>query len=64
MDWMPNHFLTYRIEYVYRGASVPYFNGPGGITSPDGFVDTPTPGFRPDRSTDESRLILALLVRM
>lgn len=64
LDWMPNHFLTYRIEYVYRGASVPYFNGPGGITSPDGFIDTPTAGFRPDRVTDESRLILALLVRM
>ena len=64
LDWMPNQFLTYRIEYVYRGASVPYFNGPGGITSPSGYVDTPTAGFQPDRATSESRLILALLIRM
>lgn len=63
-DWMPNQFLTYRIEYVYRGASVPYFNGPGGITSADGFVDTALGGFRPDRVSDENRLILAFLIRM
>lgn len=63
-DWLPNQLLTYRLEYVYRGASVPYFNGPGGITAPDGYVDTAIAGFRPDRVTSESRLILALLIRM
>ena len=64
VDWMPNDYLTYRLEYVYRGSSVPSFNGPGGITSPDGYVDTPLGNFTPDRVTSDHRLSLAFLLRM
>jgi hypothetical protein len=31
-DWMPQQYITFRWEYGYRHANVPYFSGPGGIT--------------------------------
>ena len=31
-DYMPNQSITFRLEYVYRNASVPYFAGAGGVT--------------------------------
>jgi hypothetical protein len=35
-DYMPRQWLTFRWEYDYRHASVPYWSGPGGITPPPG----------------------------
>ena len=67
VDYMPIQFLTVRLEYIHRQASVPYFAGPGGVTPPGGnqgalgsFVD----GFMPDLSQSENRINLALLVRI
>ncbi len=34
---MPNEYLTFGLEYTHRSSSVPYFVGPGGITSTDGW---------------------------
>lgn len=31
-DWMPQQYITFRWEYGYRHANVPYFSGRGGIT--------------------------------
>ena len=31
-DWMPKQYVTFRTEYGYRHANVPYFSGRGGIT--------------------------------
>ena len=31
-DWMPRQYITFRWEYGYRHANVPYFSGRGGIT--------------------------------
>jgi Putative beta-barrel porin-2, OmpL-like. bbp2 len=31
-DWMPRQYITFRTEYGYRHANVPYFSGRGGIT--------------------------------
>ena len=31
-DWMPQQYITFRWEYGYRHANVPYFSGAGGIT--------------------------------
>lgn len=31
-DWMPKQYITFRAEYGYRHANVPYFSGRGGIT--------------------------------
>ncbi|HXN64930.1 MAG TPA: TonB-dependent receptor [Candidatus Acidoferrales bacterium] len=35
-DYMPKQYITFRWEYDYRHASVPYWSGPGGITPPGG----------------------------
>ena len=33
-DWMPEEFITFRLEYNHRWASVPYFASSGGVTPP------------------------------
>jgi hypothetical protein len=35
-DYMPKQYITFRWEYDYRHASVPYWSGAGGITPPGG----------------------------
>jgi hypothetical protein len=63
-DWMPNEEITWRLELVHREADVPYFAGPGGVTSPDGYTNTPLPaGWTPDLVKSENRVIGALLCR-
>ncbi len=65
-DYMPNPFLTLRAEFNRRGASVPYFAGPGGVTPPGGNQGAPgsaVPGWAPDLKKTESRMTLAMLVK-
>jgi Putative beta-barrel porin-2, OmpL-like. bbp2 len=73
-DWMPSQYITWRWEYNYRGASVPYFSGPGGITPTscptaplvENICGTPgasVPGFTPDLRKVENRLNMAILVK-
>lgn len=65
LDWMPNQSIAFRIEYVHREASVPYFAGHGGVTSPNGYTTTSlSAGWEPDLVKSESRIILAVLFRM
>lgn len=65
LDWMPDQGMTFRVEFVYRQSSVPYFAGKGGVTSPDGYTTTPLPsGWRPDLVRSESKIILAILFRI
>ncbi|MBV8843506.1 MAG: TonB-dependent receptor [Bryobacterales bacterium] len=35
-DWMPSQFFTFRSEFGYRHANVPYWSGRQGITPPGG----------------------------
>ena len=35
-DYMPRQWLTFRTEYDFRHANVPYWSGPGGVTPPPG----------------------------
>ena len=35
-DYMPKQYITFRAEYDYRHANVPYWSGQGGITPPGG----------------------------
>ena len=64
ISWMPNQSFEFRLEYVHRESNVPYFAGPGGVTSPTGYVTTPIPaGWVPDLVTYENRVIMAILVR-
>jgi hypothetical protein len=63
-DIMPNDYVTFRFEYVFRVANVPYFAGPGGTTSPDGWVDTPTNNWRPDLRKSENRFTVVANFRL
>ncbi len=40
-DYMPKQYITFRAEYDYRHASVPYWTGQGGITPPGGTNNFP-----------------------
>jgi len=63
-QYMPSQLVTFDIEINHRQASVPYFAGHGGVTSPDGYINTPIPaGWRPDLVKTDDRIILAMLTR-
>ena len=40
-DYMPRQWLTFRIEYDFRHANVPYWVGHGGMTPPNSFGYSP-----------------------
>ncbi len=73
-DYMPNPFITFRLEYNHRAASIPYFSGPGGLTpctngicansGAPGTWPTGTDRAGPDLSYDENRLTLALMIKL
>ena len=64
-DWMPSTHILFRVEFVHRESSVPYFAGPGGVTSPSGYTYTPLPsGWKPDLVKYEDRIIFAALFRL
>jgi hypothetical protein len=62
-DYMPKQFITYRAEFTHRSSNVPYFAGPGGISSASG-NGTAAAGFSPDLVKQENRINVALLVRL
>ncbi|BFG71004.1 hypothetical protein KACHI17_18850 [Sediminibacterium sp. KACHI17] len=65
LDYMPNQSITFRLEWVHRNASVPYFAGSGGVTSSTGYSTTQTdPLWRPDLVKSETRVIMAILFRL
>jgi hypothetical protein len=66
-DLMPRRFLTFRLEFNHRWASVPYYTGPGGLTPPGGNQGAPgslVPGWSPDLVQTENRLTFALLLKL
>src|SRR5271166_2576916 len=42
-DWMPRQYITFRLEYGYRHANVPYWTGRGGITPGDNLTPSTVP---------------------
>ena len=65
-DWMPSQYITWRFEYNYRAANVPYFSGPGGVTPPGGNQGAPgslVDGWMPDLRKTENRVTAAILVK-
>jgi len=40
-DYMPKQYITFRWEFDYRHANVPYWSGRGGITPPGGLNGSP-----------------------
>ncbi|HEY6828366.1 MAG TPA: outer membrane beta-barrel protein [Gemmatimonadaceae bacterium] len=66
-DYMPDQFTTFRAELNRRAANVPYFAGPGGVTPAGGNIGSPgsvVPGFTPDLRRSETRMTLAMLVKL
>jgi hypothetical protein len=64
IQYMPVEQVTYGLEFNHRKASVPYFAGHGGVSSPDGYVTTIVPaGWRPDLSDNDDRLVFSALIR-
>jgi hypothetical protein len=61
-DLMPSDNLTFRLEATSRHADIPFFAGPEGTTSPDGWQGT-TGAFLPDLKNVENRLSAALMFR-
>jgi hypothetical protein len=67
VDFMPNQFVTFRLEGTHRAANVPYFSGSGGVTPPGGNTGpagSTVPGFTPDLRKSENRVTFALLVKL
>jgi hypothetical protein len=66
-DFMPSQFATFRAEFNRRAASVPYFTGAGGVTPPGGNTGSPgslVQGWSPDLRKQESRITLAMLIKL
>lgn len=65
-DVMPNDFVTFRLEYVYRKANLPYFAGHGGTTSASGWANGPTTvlPWAAQLQQKENRLTLAVNFRL
>ena len=65
VEWAPNQHISFRLEYVHREASVPYFAGHGGVTSPTGYTTSAlTSDWKPDLVKSEDRIIFAVLFRL
>lgn len=65
IQYMPNQYMTFGIEYVSRHTSIPYFSGRGGVTSPNGWnapIGNPT-GYTADLVKDEERIIFSTIFR-
>ena len=66
-DYMPVPYITFRVEFNHRHASVPYWTGPDGITPPGGNQGAPgsmVENWSPDLVKDENRFTLALLLKI
>ncbi len=65
-DFMPRQYITFRWEFGYRHADVPYFSGRGGITPPGGNTGSPSeivPGWFPDLRRSEASMRMAIMVK-
>lgn len=65
LQYMPNEYLTFGVEYVSRHTDVPYFSGRGGVTSPNGWnspIGNPI-GYTADLVKDEDRVIFSSIFR-
>lgn len=71
-DSMPSQFFTFRTEFGYRHASVPYWTGRGGITPPGGNNGDPSQivtlpngsTWYPDLRKGQALLIFSFLVKL
>ncbi len=64
LELMPRDYFSVRAEVVWRQSSVPYFSGPLGTTSADGFVGGPTQGFVVDSRRSQTVILAAANFRL
>lgn len=67
LDYSPQPFSTFRLEFNHRYANVDYFAGHGGVTPPGGNQGGPgstVAGWAPDLVQDENRVTLAMLLKL
>ncbi len=64
LDVMPVDFVTFRLEYVHRGADIPWFTGRNGST-PTYLNSSPINGtYTPDLQKTENRITFAVNARI
>lgn len=64
LDYMPNSFSTFRVEYGYRSCNVPYFAGSQGTTSADGWVSSASDVWQPSLFKSSQRITVAFGLRL
>jgi hypothetical protein len=72
VQWIPNDYFEFLVEFVHRQTHEPYYAGHGGSSGPTGYDNPPVenPGgqlctcWRPDLVDSENRIILAWLARL
>ncbi len=66
-DYWPSPWTLFRLEYVHREASIPFFSGHGGITGPAG-IQPASPagavGFVPDLKRSDDRVVVNVTLRL
>ena len=66
-DYLPVPYVIFRAEYNHRAASVPYFEGPNGMTPPggnQGGLGSTVDGWAPDLRKYENRVTAALMIKL
>lgn len=64
LDFWPSPWILYRVEYMHRQASIPYFSGPGGITPPSGLSSSMGSAFSPDLRRSDDRVVINVTLRL
>jgi hypothetical protein len=67
IDYVPQPWILFRIEYMHRESNMPYFSGSGGITGPNGLPpanDLERMQFQPDLRTSDNRMVANLTLRL
>ena len=64
LEVMPRDYFSVRAEVVWRQSSTPYFAGPGGTTSVDGFTDGSSSGFVSDSRRSQTVILAAANFRL
>lgn len=64
LDYMPNSFFSFRIEYGYRSSNVPYFGGSQGTTSADGWISSVPDAWKPSLLKSNQRITVAFGFRI
>jgi hypothetical protein len=69
---MPDQYYTFDLEWTHRHSSIPYFNGPGGETSSDGWTGGAGTGslqvsngaYQPNLINDEDLILGAFMIHI